>query len=322
MAAASVHRQVATNGANLRIAEAGDPDAPLVLLLHGVPELWYSWRHQLPALADAGYRAVAPDTRGCGGSSVPADAASYSMRHLIGDVVGILDELAVGSAVLVGHDWGAETAWQCARAQPERVSAVVGLSVPYTPRPPEPPSVLVERFSPDVFSFVRYFQEPGRAEAELEADHRRALHLFYYALSGDAPPDLLRTLFQGKPRDAGLLNGIPEPTHGLGWLTDADLDYFADEYARTGFTGALNRYRNLDRDWAELEHLDPATVEQPVLFVGGERDSAVVFGDLRHTRALPHIRDVVILPGCGHWVQQERPAEVNAAVIGFLRSLD
>jgi pimeloyl-ACP methyl ester carboxylesterase len=315
------HAQLETNGASLHVAAAGDRDAPPVLLLHGVPELWYSWRHQLPALAEAGYRAVAADTRGCGGSVAPPDVASYSMRHLVGDVIAVLDELDLESAVLVGHDWGAETAWQCARSHPDRVSAVVGLSVGYTARPPEPPTVMVERFAADVFSFVRYCQEPGVAECELDADPRRSLLLLYYALSADAPPGLLQTMFRGKPRDAKLLDGIPEPAEPLRWLTGPDLDRFAAEYARTGFTGALNRYRNLDRDWAESAHRDDATVEQPALFIGGDRDSAVVFGDLSLTRALPQIRDVVVLADCGHWVQQERPTEVNTAIVQFLRSL-
>jgi pimeloyl-ACP methyl ester carboxylesterase len=314
--AAIHHRRVPVNGVTVHVAEAGK-GAPIVLL-HGVPELWYSWRHQIPALAEAGYRVLAPDLRGCGGSDAPGEVASDSMVHLIGDVVGLLDAVGVRSAVLAGHDWGAQVAWQCAKAHPDRVSVVAALSVPYTPRPAQPPSVLAERFSRDAFSFVRYFQQPGLAEAELERDPHRFFRLFFYGLSGDAPPELVRTLYLGKPRGARLLDGIPEPPGPLPWLTEADLDYFATEYARAGFTGALNRYRNLDRDWAELASLDGVTVQQPVLFIGGAHDSAVLFGDLEPTRSLPQLDKLVLLPGCGHWVQQERAAEVTAELVAFL----
>jgi pimeloyl-ACP methyl ester carboxylesterase len=314
--AAIHHRRVSANGVMLHLAEAGK-GAPIVLL-HGVPELWYSWRHQLPALADAGYRVLAPDLRGCGGSDAPGEVASYSMARLIGDVVGLLDAVGERAAVLAGHDWGAQLAWQCAKAHPDRVSAVAALSVPYTPRPPEPPSMLAERFSRETFSFVRYFQQPGLAEAELESNPYRFFRLFFYGLSGDAPPEVVRTLYLGKPRAARLLDGIPEPPGPLAWLSDADLDYFATEYARTGFTGILNRYRNLDRDWAELAPLDDVTVGQPVLFIGGARDSAVLFGDLGPTRSLPNLDKLVLLPGCGHWVQQERAFEVTAELVAFL----
>jgi pimeloyl-ACP methyl ester carboxylesterase len=317
MMASVRHRRIQVNGITLHLAEAGA--GPVVLLLHGVPELWYSWRHQIRAVADAGYHAIAADLRGCGQSEIPAAVESYSMSHLVADVVGVLDALGVESAVLAGHDWGAQLAWRCAETHPDRVSAVIALSVPYTPRGPESPSVAIERFAPRAFSMVKYFQRPGVAEAEIQTDVRRFFRLFLYGLSGDAPPELLRMLFTGKPPDASLLDGIPEPTGPLDWLTNADLDYYSREFQRTGFTGALNRYRNLDRDWQERAPYS-GVLEQPALFVGGERDSAVVFGNLEPMRtAVPNLKKIVLLSDCGHWVQQERPHEVNTELIEFLR---
>jgi pimeloyl-ACP methyl ester carboxylesterase len=311
------HRQIEANGISIHFAEAGD--GPLVLLIHGIPELWYSWRFQLGGLADAGYHVVAADLRGCGRTAAPAGVESYSMLNLVSDVIGLLDALGEETAVLVGHDWGAHVAYHCAELYPSRVSALVALSVPYASRGPEPPSVLIERFSRGAFSMVRYFQEPGRAEAEMEADPHRTLRLLLYGLSGDAPAGLVEHLYVGKAPGARLLDDIPEPTLPLSWLNDADVDYYATEFGRTGLIGALNRYRNLDRDWEELAVSDGAIIEQPTLFVGGSRDGAVLFGALEQMRTgLPNLRHVEILPGCGHWVQQEKPGEVNEMIIQLI----
>jgi pimeloyl-ACP methyl ester carboxylesterase len=312
------HRRIATNGVNLHIAEAGA--GPLVILLHGVPELWYSWRDQLIPLAQAGYHAVAPDLRGYGESDVPQPIESYSMRNMIADVVGLLDSLGQQKCVLVGHDWGANIAWACAEVDPERVAGVVALGVPYHQRTPTPPTEFLEKLSGDKFSFGRYFQKPGVAEAELEKDPRDSLRRFFYALSGDAPQELLQYLFFGKPATAGVLEGMPDPPTLPQWLTEADLDYYAQAFKRTGFRGALNRYRNLDRDWKELPQVGTAGVRQPVLFVGGKRDSAVHFGSFDPMiKAAPNLRRIVFLPDCGHWTQQERPSEVNAEIVAFLQ---
>jgi pimeloyl-ACP methyl ester carboxylesterase len=241
------------------------------------------------------------------------------MLHLVSDVVGLLDALDEETAVLMGHDWGAQVAYHCAELYPSRFSALVALSVPYAPRAPEPPGVLIDRFSRGTFSMVRYFQQPGRADAELEADRQRTFRLFLYGLSGDAPAGLVEHLYVGKPPGARLLDDIPEPTLPLSWLSAADVDYYASEYGRSGFTGALNRYRNLDRDWEELAVTDGAIIEQPALFVGGSRDGAVLFGSLEAMKTgLPNLRCVEILPGSGHWVQQEKAGEVNQMIIQFL----
>ena len=308
---------IAANDINIHIAEQGE--GPLVLLLHGFPELWYSWRQQLPALADAGYHVVAPDVRGYGRTDAPEPVESYSMRNLAADAVGVLDALSAERAVVVGHDWGAPIAWHCALLHPDRFSAVVALSVPYTRRSRTPPIQAFKRTFADNFFYILYFQEPGVAEAELEADVRESMRLTLYTWSGDAPKG---AAFAGKPKGAKLLEGMPEPERLPPWLTEADLDYYVREFERTGFRGGLNRYRNMDRDWEELAHLEDATVQQPALFVAGDRDPVLGFTKMdAMTADVPNLRKVAMLPGCGHWTQQERPGEVNQELLEFLPSL-
>ena len=312
------HRQIQTNGISMHIAEAGA--GPPVVLLHGFPELWYSWRHQLPALASAGFHAVAPDMRGYGQTDAPPEIASYSMRNLTADVIGLFDALKIEKSILVGHDWGANVAWACAELYPERVASLVALSVPYRPRSPLSPTEMNEKFAQGIFSFVRYFQQPGVAEGELEKEVRDSLLRFYYSLSGDAPPDLVPYLFTKKSADAGVLDGMPKPEKLPSWLSESDLDYYTREFGRTGFRGPLNWYRNLDRNWRELPELGTGKITQPALFIGGERDSAVIFANLDAMKThVPNLRKVLLLPGCGHWTQQERPVEVNRELLDFSR---
>ena len=311
------HRTIETNGINMHLAEAGE--GPLVLLLHGFPELWYSWRHQLPALAAAGYHAVAPDVRGYGRTDAPGAIESYSMLNHVADAVGVLDAVGAEGAVVVGHDWGAPMAWHCALLHPDRFSAVVALSVPYMPRSSAPPTQLMKQMSPDNFFYILYFQEPGLAEAELEADVGRSFRLLLYDASGDAPRSAWLSL---KPKEAKLLDGMREPEQLPPWLGRADIDYFIAEFERTGFRGGLNRYRNMDRDWEQLAHLADAKVQQPALFIAGDRDGVLAFTSIDAMKAnVPNLRKAVILPGCGHLTQQERPAEVNSALVEFLRGL-
>lgn len=313
------HRTIATNGINLHIAEAGS--GPLALLVHGFPESWYSWRHQLPALADAGFHAVAPDVRGYGASDAPQPIEAYSMKEITADMAGLVDALGGAPAVIAGHDWGAPIAWNSALLYPEKFRAVIGLSVPYTGRPPMRPTTLFKQIFQDTFFYILYFQEPGVAEAELEADPRRSLRLFLYTASGDAPPP---SGFMQKQKGATFLDGMPEPESLPPWLTDADLDYFAGEFARAGFRGGLNRYRNMDRDFDELPQLAGAKITQPALFITGDRDGVMMMnpaGIDTMKQMTDDLRKTVVLPGCGHWTQQERPAEVNSEIIAFLKGL-
>ncbi|WP_369386587.1 alpha/beta fold hydrolase [Streptomyces sp. CG1] len=313
------HRTLHVNGIDVHIAEAGE--GPLVILLHGFPELWYSWRHQLGALAAAGFHVIAPDLRGYGQSTVPPDVEAYGMQAMVDDVVGMLDALDEPTAALVGHDWGAQIGWACAQLASERFPALASLSVPYHRRTPAPMTQALRRWAGDKFNWLLYFQAPGVAEAELQADAERSLRLIFSALSGDAPDGQALRLLTGLPADSQLLDPIPEPTNLPSWLAESDLSYYVEEFRRTGFTGALNRYRNVDRDWEDLPALGATPVRQPVLFVTGELDTATRFMDADAMRLyVPNLHGPVVLPGCGHWIQQERPHEVNALLVDFLSS--
>jgi pimeloyl-ACP methyl ester carboxylesterase len=313
---------VEANGIRLHVAEQGA--GPCVLLCHGFPESWYSWRHQLAGLAAAGYRAVAPDMRGYGESDRPAGPERYTQLHHVGDMVGLLDALGVGEAVIVGHDWGAPVAWHAGLMRPDRFRAVAALSVPYAPPGAVPPTRALRAAAGDRFMYMLYFQTPGVAEAELEADVARTLRLLLHGASGEAPsaPGLWGA---GRPADARLLEAMPEPEGLPAWLTAADLAVYVEQFRRTGFTGGLNWYRAMDLSWELMAAYRGARVRQPALFVAGERD-----GVIRRMRAqlerlhenVPGLRRSVLLPGCGHWTQQERPAEVTAELLAFLRELD
>ena len=321
MAAADIgHRTVETNGIRMHIAERGE--GPLVVLCHGFPESWYSWRHQLSALADAGYHAVAPDMRGFGRTDRPEAIDQYSLLHLVGDIVGLVEALGAEQAAIVGHDWGAPVAWHAALLRPDRFRAVVGLSVPYRPRGSARPTTVMPRTDDAVF-YQLYFQEPGVAEAEFERDPRLTLHSLLYWGSGDAPGGERRLGMV--PKGGGFLSGRAAPALPP-WLTEAALDVYAGEFARTGFRGGLNWYRNIDRNWELTAPFAGARVEVPALYVAGDRDLVVTFPGMDQLipnlgRFVPKLRQTIMLPGCGHWTQQERPDEVNRAIIEFLRGL-
>ncbi|EGX57695.1 epoxide hydrolase [Streptomyces zinciresistens K42] len=315
------HRVVASPGGRVHLVEQGA--GPLVLLVHGFPESWYSWRHQLPVLAAAGYRAVAVDVRGYGRSSRPAPPAAYRMTELVEDNVAVVRALGEESAVVVGHDWGAGIAAHSALLRPGVFRAVGLLSVPYTPRGGPRPSEVFAAMGGDEEFYVSYFQEPGRAEAEIEPDVRGWLAGFYAALSGDTTPA------PGAPdphfvsRAAGTLRER-FPKGRPAWLTEADLDFYAGEFERTGLTGALGRYRAVDRDWEDLAAHDGAPVTQPSLFVGGDRDASTTWladAISAFPRTLPGLVSSHLLEGCGHWIQQERPAEVGRILIDWLDGL-
>jgi pimeloyl-ACP methyl ester carboxylesterase len=311
------HRFVETNGIRMHIAEQGT--GPLVLLCHGFPESWYSWRHQLPALAAAGYHAVAPDMRGYGQTDRPEETERYTQLHLVADMVGLLGALGAETAVIVGHDWGAPVAWNAALMRPDRFRAVIALSVPYAPRGGTPPTRAMKRAAGETFVYMLYFQTLGVAEAELERDVRATLRRVLYGISGDAPP--VPVLAKG----AKFLDALAEPSALPGWLSEADLDFYTGEFARTGFRGGLSWYRNLDRTWELMAAYQGARITRPALFIAGDRDMVVLRNRAAMERlpeTVADLRKLVLLPGCGHWTQQERPAEVNAEILAFLGTLD
>lgn len=317
------HRFVETNSIRMHIAERGE--GPLVVLLHGFPESWYSWRHQLEALAAAGYRAVAPDQRGYGQTDRPATSDRYTQLHLVGDVIGLLDALGEERAVIVGHDWGAPVAWHTALLRPDRVRGVVGLSVPYRPRGSASLLASLRAALGEGF-YMQYFQAPGVADAELARDVRTTMLKFLYTASGDVPAPAGEPPQPVIPAGRGMLDIMIAPDTLPAWLTEADLDFFVAEFERTGFTGGLNWYRTLELSWELMAAWHHAPVTTPALYVAGDRDMVVNLPGARqalpHLRSVvPNLRDSVLLPGCGHWTQQERPNEVNAAIIAFLRDL-
>jgi pimeloyl-ACP methyl ester carboxylesterase len=293
-------RTVATNGIELRVVEHGS--GPLVVFCHGFPELGFSWRHQVFALAEAGFRTLTPDMRGYGGSSRPERIEDYDMPTLCADLAGLLDAVGAEDAVFVGHDWGASVVWQFALLYPERVRAVAGLSVPATPRSKVAPLRIFRSRLGDDFYMV-WFQEPGVADAALAADVRRTL--------------LLDGVLNARDLTAES-GGTPPP-----WLSEAEADHYVGTFTETGFTGGLNYYRNLDRNWELSAELAGATIDCPSLFIAGSADPVIGFTPLaRLGKILTDLRGTVILEGAGHWIQQERPDEVTAALLEFLRALD
>lgn len=343
------HRQVKVNGIELHIAIQGE--GPLVILHHGFPGLWYSWRHQLPVLAAAGYRAVAVDQRGYGRSSRPVDPALYDMDYVMGDMLGLLDALGEQRAVFVGHDFGAPLVWNLAVRHPERVAAVIALACPYdfdlagragagTDGKVAPgfeaafasgetrPSELFAATARKHFFHMHYFQEIGPAERELGDQVRPFLTKLFWALSGQG--SLLDWRKYGS-EGTGYLEVLAEPELALPWpwLSEADMDYYVAEYQRggpaTAFIGGLNSYRMADRNWELGAPWAAAKVERPALFISGSEDPVLkmippdALDSMR--RRVPDLRDVVLVPGAGHFVQQENPAAVNAALLRFLGGL-
>ena len=321
------HRTVETNGIRMHVAEQGD--GPLVLLCHGFPESWYSWRHQLAALAAAGFHAVAPDMRGYGQTDQPGEIDQYTLLHLVGDMVGLVDALGGGPAVIAGHDWGAPVAWHAALLRPDRFRAVIGLSVPYRPRGSVRPTPAMPQTDDAIF-YQLYFQAPGVAEAELSRDVRSSIRRILFSGSGEgrrAHAGLGNPAAVGMvPRGGGFLRHTAEAATPPSWLTEADVDFYAGEFTRAGFRGGLNWYRNIDRNWELMAPYAGARVTVPALYVAGDQDLVVHFRGMDQLlpnlkKFVPELRQTIMLPGCGHWTQQERPKEVNDAILAFLTTL-
>lgn len=315
------HRFVQTNGIRLHIAEQGQ-GVP-VIFCHGFPHGWFVWHRQLSALAEAGYHAIAPDLRGYGRTETPDGTDAYTNRAVIGDLLGLLDEIGAERAVFVGLDFGAQLVWELALRAPERIAAIMVLNNPYAPRPPKPPSAFWTRAAQRHFLHLSYFQEPGVADAELDARPREFLARVYYSLSGE-----FHYLDTWKnPPGIGYLDALPQaPTMPWPWLSDAEFDTLATEFERTGFTGGLEWYRALDRNWELTEGL-PTEVTAPAYFLYGENDPDMEGFSGRDPLAglrahVPDLRAVEEVPGAGHLVQLERTAEVNEFLLRHLAELD
>ena len=305
------HRLLAVNGIDLSLYSAGPEGGRPVWLLHGFPECWYAWHPQIEALAAAGYRVFAPEMRGYGQSSAPRDPAAYDLLTLCGDIQGAMDALGQSAVAVVGHDWGAPVAWHLALLEPTRVQALGALSVPFGGRPRRPAIEMMREAYAGRFHYILYFQQPGLAEAELDADIGRSLRLLLGGLEG--------ALLQDKPADARLFDGaddLPLPA----WCPPQLFAVYERTFAGRGFYGALNWYRNFERNWQRTEHLAALRVEQPTLFLLGERDPVGRFEAptlARMAAKVPRLEQH-LLPGCGHWLQSEDGARVSALLLDFL----
>ncbi len=315
-----LHRFIETNGIRMHIAEQGR--GPLVILLHGFPEIWYSWRHQIGVLADAGYHVVAPDQRGYGETGSPAESDKYTQLHLVGDVIGLMDALGEETAIIVGHDYGSPVAWNTARMRPDRIQGVIALSISYIPRGKvsmlkEGIEALGEGF------YMNYYQQLGVAEAEFERDVHETMRKILFGVSEDGKQNEQQLII---PEGHGMLDLVRDPGVLPDWLTEADLDYYITAFEKSGFTGAFNWYRAIDKSWEHMAPWSGAKIITPALFIAGEDDPMVNLPGSRE--AIANLQQVVsklektmMLPGVGHWTQQERPAEVTAAMLDFIQNL-
>jgi pimeloyl-ACP methyl ester carboxylesterase len=315
-------RFIETNGIRMHIVEKGT--GPLVLMLHGFPECWYTWRHQIAAVADAGYHVVVPDQRGYGQTDRPEAIEDYNMFQLTGDIVGLVHAIGEKEAILVSHDFGAVVAQYCALLRPDMFKALVLMSIPYMPRlrGNTAPIELIKIFFVEGIHYQVYFQEPGLVEGEFEADPRRTMAMTLYSISGNVPPEKRKGFVLKKGER--MIDQYYYPETLPDWLTEADIDYFGREFARSGFRGGLNWYRNIDFNWKHTPFLDGARILQPTLFIAGDADP--VRGMLQKAidkleKSVPNLKKKVIFPNVGHWVNQERPAEVNQLILEFLKSL-
>ncbi|MEZ5680055.1 MAG: alpha/beta hydrolase [Erythrobacter sp.] len=319
-------RMIDVGELSLRCAiEGPEPgSAPLAIMVHGFPESWYSWRHQIGPVAEAGFTACAIDVRGYGGSDKPQAVDAYAMERIVGDLVGLKQALSPDQpAILIGHDWGAPIVWNTALTNPDHFKAVAGMSVPFSGVPMRPfTEIYHEHFtSQGRFFYQEYFQAEGVAEAEAERDPRDWVARMMYSISGDVPPGA----YWDKPYGATFLEGLPDP-QPVPWLSEADLDFYEGEFKASGFRGPLNRYRNHQNDFEWLQGFMGQRIEQPALFIGGTRDPATtLFGAVEDPVAMmrmfaPRVEGHV-LEGVGHWTQQERPEEVNRLLIDWLKRL-
>jgi len=310
------------NGVDLVVTEAGDRTSPAMILSHGFPESAHSWRHQIPVLAEAGYHVIAPDQRGYGFSSIPDDVSAYGIRNLTGDLVALLDHFEHDTATFVGHDWGAFVVWDAGRLHPDRCNAIVAVSVPLTPWPDRPTDLFRAMFG-DRFFYMLYFQEVGPAERELEADVRHTMHQILWGASGE--------MYRGMPTElrpmegTGFLDMFNDiPSHLPSWLSQADLDYYVEQYEKSGFFGPVSWYRNLDANHEIMKDISFDAMTMPTFFIGGAKDG-VIASRLDTIDAVnsisPNYRGSVIIPEVGHWTQQENPKAFNDALLGFLKTL-
>ncbi len=311
---AFTNRTVSTNGISMSLRDEGR--GPAVVLCHGFPELGYSWRHQVPALAAAGYRALAPDQRGYGDTDRPSDVASYDIHHLTGDLVGMLDALGIERAVFVGHDWGGLVAWMMPLLHPQRTAGVIGVNTPYFPRAPMAPISLFRQMLGENY-YIVHFQQPEVPDAGLARDVRR---VFTQLGRRGVPLAEVEAAIARAGRMRNMVEMVEsDEVLGEPLLDQNELQVFVDAFSRTGFTGGINWYRNLDRNWETTPQLDGARITVPSLMVTAEWDFVLRPEMAEPMRGIVDDLEIAMIPQCGHWTQQEKPAELNAIMIDWLK---
>jgi pimeloyl-ACP methyl ester carboxylesterase len=319
-----VHEQIPANEIELHVATAGPAGGRPVVLCHGFPELWYSWRHQLSALGDAGYHVLAPDLRGYGGSSHPRDVDAYGSDQLTGDLCGLLDHYGYETAVFSGHDWGSMVVWELGRLHPERVAAICNMSVPYS-QASGPPTAIFRHLFGDGFFYMLYFQDVGPAEAEFDEDPRRYVRTMLYSASGEGMANPAPLVSDAPATGTRFLDILTPPPDVLpAWLSEHDVDVYTEGLRQGGLFGPVSFYRNLDANWERSKDLPPSRYAMPTGFVTGSLDpvNLMMPGAVEAmAELLPDFRGATVIAGAGHWVQQERPAETNAALLSFLASV-
>ncbi|TYP66207.1 alpha/beta fold hydrolase [Stutzerimonas stutzeri] len=312
------HQLLSVNGITLSIYSAGPLDGPVVWLLHGFPESWYSWRHQIRLLAEAGYRVMVPEMRGYGQTSAPDDVSSYDLMTVCADIQAAMDLLGQRSVAVVGHDWGAPVAWHLALLEPQRVRVIAAMAVPYGGRPKRPAIEIIRSQFADRFNYILYFQQPGVAETELDQDIPRTLRMMMHNTSAAVPKDLF---LQDKPADSSLYQGMRDPGAPPAWCASDAFAVYLATFEGRGFRGALNWYRNFERNWERTAPLAERKVEQPALFLLGDKDPVGTL-EAHSLQKMPSwVSDLEqhILEDCGHWIQSEQPEQVNRLLFSFLK---
>ena len=320
------HEQVPTNGIELHVAVAGPTGGRPVVLCHGFPELWYSWRHQIGALAEAGYRVYAPDLRGYGGSSCPAEVADYGSDRLTADLCGLLDHFGHETAAFSGHDWGAMVVWELGRLHPDRVDSLYNMSVPLAATSAVPPMEIFDAIFAGKFFYMLYFQQVGPPEAEFDADPRRYLRTMLHSAGGEGMADA-NPLLRDAPREGTTFLDVltPAPEQLPAWLTEHDVDVYTEGLTASGLFGPLSYYRNIDANWERSKDIAASVYTMPTGFLTGSLDPVKLMmpnAAAEMAAALPDFRGSTEVAGAGHWVQQEKPAETNAALLAFLEATD
>ena len=303
---------VNTGGINLAVHEMGE--GPPVILIHGFPELAYSWRHQLPALASAGYRAIAPDMRGYGGSDKPPQVDDYTIQKLIGDVEGLMAALSIDKAVVIGHDWGAMLTWQMALLSPQRMAGLITLNIPHIPRPPINP-INYMRWKLGKDFYIVNFQKSDEADRRFAEDPRRFINVMMRRRQFSRGPSATGSK---KRRPLNLIAALDQDQPaGEALLSAEELDVYADAFAAGGFTGPINWYRNWAQNWKSTKGVDQ-TVRVPALFVGAANDIIISQSQIEAMRPFVPDLEIQMIEECGHWTQQEKPDELNRIIIDWL----